>query len=605
MLSLQYTHTHTQIGGLPHWINEIPDMIVRANNTAWKKQMTRFFKDIVEISKPYLADNGGPIILSQVENEFRFQDPEYVNWCGDLVKELNVGIPFIMCNGFSANNTVNTLNGNDGDSYAEQHFTDYPDQPLAWTENEGWFQEWEAAPFSPHYDNRTAEDLSFVVAKWFARGGAHHNYYMWYGGNNYGRLAAGSCITNMYAAGTNILFDGLYNEPKKSHLKRLHDILAEYADSLLALPPQVNNKTVVMVLNTTTNKYVPATDQYAFVYSATGTSGIAFIESVQNIDVRVMFRNTYYTIPPYSVSLIDLTSKAVLFNSATVQTSGIPTRRVYMAVVEKLVWKTWPEPILTDSNMDYFIEGYPVEQLYITNDLTDYLFYQTTISGQGGKALVVKINSQVANSFVAFIDGIYQSRTDKCGKHYDLGSMTYNLQVDIPDNHEHKLTLLSISLGVGTLTHPGFYSLKGITDGVTLNDKDITEGQWIHRQYLQGELLEIYTEKGMDKVNWVNDSKSFNGMSPVWYMTTFDLPDIKPGYTLLLDLQGMGRGYFFLNGFNMGRYWLNVVGGEYVQRYYFLPQSMLKEKMNLLTLLEDVGANSPERVQLVQSTMIV
>ncbi len=65
-------------GALPHWINEIPDMKVRSSTPAWKNEMSRFFKDIVELAKPYLADNGGPIILSQVENEFFWVDPDYM-----------------------------------------------------------------------------------------------------------------------------------------------------------------------------------------------------------------------------------------------------------------------------------------------------------------------------------------------------------------------------------------------------------------------------------------------------------------------------------------------------------------------------------------------
>ena len=573
-------------------------MIVRSNSTVWEKEMSHFFKDIVDLAKPYLADNGGPIILSQVENEFRFHDPKYVDWCGKLVTEVNVGIPFFMCNGYSANNTLNSLNGNDGAPYAGSQLTKYPKQPLSWTENEGWFQEWEVKPFSTTYDNRTATEMAFVIAKWFARGAAHHNYYMYYGGNNYGRYAAGSCITNMYAAGTNILFDGHFNEPKKSHLQRLHETIAKYSDDLLKYPPQVFDNKTVYIWNTSSKTFVPATQQYAFVYG-TGDSGIAFIENVQNLKVLVLYEKHKYFVAPYSVVMVDLKSMEIVYDTSNASIQDLPSKRVYKTLNVNVEWKKWEEPVLTDSSMEYSVFGYPVEQLYVTNDLTDYLFYETSISNIEGKNIPLVINSQVATSFVVYVDGDIQSRTDECGKHYDSGDKVYTLSLDIDNTSEHRITFLSISLGVGTLTHPSFYTLKGITGNVSLSEKDITEGKWIHRKYLQGELMNIYTVNGTDKVDWTDAASS---RPPVWYKTSFNRPSVPAGSTLLFDMKGMGRGYFFINGMNMGRYWLNMVDGEYVQRYYYIPESVLMEKGNLLVLLEEM-VSDPPNVQLTLSTM--
>ena len=573
-------------------------MVVRSNSTVWEEEMSRFFKDIISLSKPYLADNGGPIILSQVENEFRWEDQEYVDWCGKLVAEVNVGIPFFMCNGYSANNTLNSINGNDGAAKAANQVTMYPKQPLSWTENEGWYQQWDKAPFSER-DNRTAADMAFVIAKWFARGAAHHNYYMWYGGNNYGRYAAGQCITNMYAAGTNILFDGHYNEPKKSHLKHLHETIAKYSSDLLNYPRQIFNNKTVYVLDTSTNKFVPATQQYAWVYG-TSDSGIAFIENVQKSTATVKYQNHQYDISSNSVLLIDLKTMETVYNTSNATTQNLPSKRTYKTLNANLEWKKWEEPVLTNSSMDYSIFSYLVEQLYITNDLTDYLFYETTVTDIQGKNIPLTIDSQYANSFVVYLDGIPQSRTDECGGHSAIGDKTYSLLVNVDDTKEHQITFLSISLGVATHTAPGGYTLKGIVGNVSLNKKDITESKWIHRKYLQGELMSIYTANGTDKVDWTDAASS---RPPVWYKTSFDNPTVPAGYTLLLDMKGMGRGYFFINGMNMGRYWLNMVDGQYVQRYYYIPESVLMEKGNLLVLVEDM-VSDPPNIQLVLSTMV-
>ncbi len=88
--------------------------------------------------EPWLAKNGGPIALIQIENEYHGGDKAYVEWCGQLAASLNFEVPTIMCNGESASGTINTYNGNDGFSYAQSHSSNYPGQPLGWTENEGW-----------------------------------------------------------------------------------------------------------------------------------------------------------------------------------------------------------------------------------------------------------------------------------------------------------------------------------------------------------------------------------------------------------------------------------------------------------------------------------
>ena len=58
-------------------------------------------------------------------------------------------------------------------------------------------------------------DQAQSVMKWFARGGSHMNYYMWTGGNNYGRWT-GDSITHMYAVDAIVCPDSLKHEPKFS-----------------------------------------------------------------------------------------------------------------------------------------------------------------------------------------------------------------------------------------------------------------------------------------------------------------------------------------------------------------------------------------------------
>ena len=59
----------------------------------------------------------------------------------------------------------------------------------------------------------------------FPKGGTYHNYYIWYGRNHMRRWAA-SGIANKYADGVNLHSDMLPNEPKRTHLTRLHNLIS-------------------------------------------------------------------------------------------------------------------------------------------------------------------------------------------------------------------------------------------------------------------------------------------------------------------------------------------------------------------------------------------
>ena len=79
--------------------------------------------------------------------------------------------------------------------------------------------------------DRTPQDVAYAVARWLARGGSHMNYYM-YAGGQHTRNGAAAGVLNSYADGVNIHADLQPNEPKRSHLARLHTLMAARADAL-------------------------------------------------------------------------------------------------------------------------------------------------------------------------------------------------------------------------------------------------------------------------------------------------------------------------------------------------------------------------------------
>jgi hypothetical protein len=92
----------------------------------------------IEYVRPYFAENGGPVIITQMENELSGpSNTPYVEWLGELATQLRTNLPWIMCHGAHANDTIETCNGCD--------CTDFVDgivsggQPAMWSEDEQWF----------------------------------------------------------------------------------------------------------------------------------------------------------------------------------------------------------------------------------------------------------------------------------------------------------------------------------------------------------------------------------------------------------------------------------------------------------------------------------
>lgn len=258
-------------GGIPAWINSVPGMTIRNPNPAWQSHMTSFVKAFYAQIEPWLAKNGGPIIMLQLENEAGPARPTlpYVQYVSKLAASLNSQLPFLWC-GVQPPDVpqmqslpllVPAYNGNTGAVYADQMDQLKQPYPLMWTENEGWYHPWGTDPIDPGlgllststttttadvvppwdasfvHANASPEEMAMNVAAWVARGGAFMNYYMYFGGqHHYNAAAAGNL--NSYADGVNIHADTLPNENrggKRTHLARLHHILRTHADAIMTM----------------------------------------------------------------------------------------------------------------------------------------------------------------------------------------------------------------------------------------------------------------------------------------------------------------------------------------------------------------------------------
>ena len=562
-------------GGLPVWLNEIPNLSARRNNQPWKNEMERFVREIITLSTRYFAKNGGPIILAQIENEYNLNDQEYVDWCGELTMKLNVQVPWIMCNGMSAKNTIGACNDFDCVNFAHDRRSKHPNEPLLWTENEGWFQKWDG-PRNYTKEDRSAEEISYAITRWFAIGGAHHNYYMYFGGNHYGRSAGGG-ITTMYADGVNLHSDGLDNEPKRTHLRRLHHVLAKYQASLLQHPIQLNRSIAL------------SRETRAFIYG-----DLVFVENFHPHATKVTFQTQSYTLLGHSMLL--LYQNALVFNTSDV--IGPRLQRKYKRIVELQEWKSWSEPIVSAPYRKRVKSRVPLEQLSVTSDETDYLIYQTRNPLDAAVNFDLAVSTCESTSLLIYLNETFVTEINTP---HHVGNCSRWLNVSLPSFNASRLTIVSISMGIGNL-----HTLhsKGLTGDILLGNQSIRQNGWIMYPGTIGETLQLFRPEFQSSVDW---QPFISGLKPpmTWYTTSFRLDrkvTRQQDHSILINAQGLGRGRLYLNGHDLGRYWLiSYNNSPPIQQYYHVPEEWLQQD-NTLTVLEELPVpTAPLRLELVHS----
>ncbi|KAI3904169.1 hypothetical protein MKW92_008658 [Papaver armeniacum] len=287
-----YVCAEWNYGGFPLWLHFIPGIQFRTDNEPFKREMQKFTAKIVSMMKQekLFASQGGPIILSQIENEYGNIDwpdksaaKSYINWAAGMAISLDTGVPWVMCQQPNAPDPIiNTCNG----FYCDQFTPNSGKKPKMWTENwTGWFQTFGGAvPYRP------VEDIAFSVARFFQRGGTFQNYYMYHGGTNFGRTSGGPFITTSYDYDAPIDEYGLIRQPKWGHLKDLHKAIKLCEAALIATDP----------------KEIKLGDNLeGHVYKTEAGVCSAFLANIgTQSDATVNFNGNSYHLPAWSVSIL-------------------------------------------------------------------------------------------------------------------------------------------------------------------------------------------------------------------------------------------------------------------------------------------------------------
>ncbi|XP_078441584.1 beta galactosidase 9 isoform X2 [Wolffia australiana] len=639
-----YVCAEWNFGGFPVWLRDIPGIQFRTNNEHFKNEMKRFVMKIVDMMKQEMLFSwqGGPIILMQIENEYGniegsygYAGKQYVKWAASMALELGVGVPWVMCKQTDApKHIIDSCNAFYCDGFRPNSFS----KPALWTEDwNGWYASWGGR--LPH---RPVEDNAFAVARFFQRGGSFHNYYMFFGGTNFGRTAGGPLQITSYDYDAPIDEYGLLNFPKWGHLKDLHAAikLCESAMVSVDVGPQYAKLGPMQEVHIYSTKHI---DLNSSNLDATKCSAfLANIDEHKTANVKFLGRN--YLLAPWSVSILP-DCKHVVYNTAkissqvSIRENKDPLRYLRTVLSRDTIqnensymsenWTYFKEPICRWQDSSFTAEGI-LEHLNVTKDISDYLWYVTRVNlSEDTSLLDVKqdlttlVVGKVRDVVRVFVNGNLSGST--------VGHWVHMEQPIHLSQGSNEIALVSATVGLqnyGAFLEKDGAGLKGGVklSGLKNGETDLSNSIWGYKIGLTGELKKIYSPNNDNIVDWTDLNADYNQSTFMWYRTFFEAP---AGNDLVaLYLGSMGKGQAWVNGLGIGRYWSLVAPkegcpktcnyrgaynenkcltncGNPTQDWYHIPRSWLKPSNNLLVLFEETGGN-PFKIELkIHATHII
>ncbi|KAK3028523.1 hypothetical protein RJ639_038591, partial [Escallonia herrerae] len=593
------------------------------------KEMNIFLVKIVNLMKEenLFASQGGPIILAQVENEYGNVEGSYgvggklyIKWAAETAISLNTTVPWVMCAQSDAPDPIiNTCNG----CYCDGFTPNSPSKPKMWTENySGWFLSFGyAVPYRP------VEDLAFSVARFFEKGGTFQNYYMYFGGTNFGRTAGGPLIATSYDYDAPIDEYGFTRQPKWGHLRDLHKSIKHCEDYLVNADP--TQQSLGMNLE-------------AHVYYKTSNDCAAFLANYDSsVDANVSFNGNSYFLPAWSVSILP-DCKNVIFNTAKFLAalySKVVSQRTVGDValahntrgselsLASSKWSWYKEEVGVWSN-NSFVASSLLEQINTTKDMSDFLWYTTSINvdenmKHGRESEGILLIESLGHAALVFVN---KKLVGFGYGNHDIPDFLFSKKISL--NYGSN-TLDVLSMMIGLQNYGPWFDIAGAgIFSVILGDlkngkKNISSSEWTYQVGLKGEYL------GLDKMSlanssvWIQESALPTNQSLIWYKATFLAPE--GSGPLMLNLASMGKGQAWVNGRGIGRYWPAYISpstgcvdtcdyrgtyepfkclkkcGQPAQTLYHIPRSWVHPGQNLLVLHEELGGD-PSKVSVLTQT---
>ncbi|XP_030742868.1 beta-galactosidase-1-like protein 2 [Echinops telfairi] len=246
-----YICSEVDLGGLPSWLLQDPDMKLRTTYKGFTKATDHYFDHLMSRVVPLQYKHGGPIIAVQVENEYGSynKDPAYMPYIKKALEDRGIvellltsdnkdGLSKGVVDGVLA--TINLQSQNELNLLTTFLLNAQGLQPKMvmeyWT---GWFDSWGG----PHNILDSSEVLKTVSAIIYA--GSSINLYMFHGGTNFGFINGAMHFNEYKSDVTSYDYDAVLTEAGDYTAKyfKLREFFGSLSGSPLPLPPDLLPKT--------------------------------------------------------------------------------------------------------------------------------------------------------------------------------------------------------------------------------------------------------------------------------------------------------------------------------------------------------------------------
>ena len=234
-----YICAEWEFGGLPAWLLADDGMRLRSSYPPFLEAVKEYYSQLFKILTPLQIDNGGPILMMQVENEYGSfgNEKAYLKFLRDEMRENGVTVPLVTSDGpwmdyleagsvEGAHPTVNF-----GSKAAEHlkmlknHFKS-GGPTMAMEFWPGWFDAWGNGRHSTTNVKENSKDLDEILSQ------GSSNLYMFHGGTNFGFMNGSNYYEKLVPDVTSYDYDAPLSEDGEimPKYRAFQKVIAKYAE---------------------------------------------------------------------------------------------------------------------------------------------------------------------------------------------------------------------------------------------------------------------------------------------------------------------------------------------------------------------------------------